>query len=414
MMLVALAVAIMTPIVPALAQGRSVPSSVSDAARARLFQVSGIAVDESGDNTVLAREAAILTAQRRSWFGLVERLVPLEDRTRVPLPDDDVLGGFIRGFSVAGERMTNERYLAEFTISFSPDPVSVFLRKAGIPFVDTPAPVAVIVPVLIDGAQALLCDDGYVWLEAWQVAPPQSPLSEIKVPLGDIDDVLALAASEALDHSTDSALAIGSRYQADTVVISVLDTNQAVLDAAAPLTVRLISRQHGQEPVYQLASIPPRPTVSERLALAQAITVNLLGESWQARAVGPVVATRTIVVEIEPGSRAQWLALRRAMLASSGIVDVALDTLRLDRARLRLEVADDWLTFETTVRELGLEPRDLISGMVLSAFALTPEGQSGGLIDPATLGAEVPVPAVPAAPARPRGWADMMLARTSR
>ena len=414
LVLLALAIGLAAPIAPVLAQGTSVLSSASDAARARLFEVSGIAVDESGDNTVVAREAAILTAQRRGWFALLERLVPLEERTQVPLPDNAVLGNFIRGFSVAGERTTNERYLAEFTVSFSPDPVSTFLREAGIPFVDTPAPVAVIVPVLINGPQVLLWDDGNVWLEAWQAAPPQSPLSEIKVPLGDIDDVFALAASEALDHSIDAALVIGPRYQADTVVISVLDTNQAVLDAAAPLTVRLISRQLGQEPIYQLASIPPRPTVAERLALAKATTVSLLGESWQARAAGPVVATRTILVEIEPGPRAQWLALRRAMLASGGIVDVALDTLRLDRARLRLEVADDWLTFETTVRELGLEPRDPISGGVLSAFALIPDGQADGPVDAATTGATQAAPAPPAATNRSDGRADMLLARTAR
>ena len=73
------------------------------------YTIGGIDVDVSGADAVQAREQAIREARQRAVKMLVERMVPAEDRARVPPVSEQRLDGMVRGVEFARERTAGNR-----------------------------------------------------------------------------------------------------------------------------------------------------------------------------------------------------------------------------------------------------------------------------------------------------------------
>ena len=109
--------------VPALAQNRDA-----------LYTVSDIHVDVSARSSTEAFSTAIASGRPAAFQILFRRLTQQKDWGRQPNLDAGALLRISLGYTVANERRSTTRYVADVSYIFNPDAVGRLLRGAGIAF----------------------------------------------------------------------------------------------------------------------------------------------------------------------------------------------------------------------------------------------------------------------------------------
>jgi len=167
----------------------AVPLSVrAQIASGNTYTIGGIDVDVSGADAVQARQQAIREARQKAVRLLVERMVPAEDRAKVPPVSDQRLDGMVRGVEFARERTAGNRYIGTLGVVFSAEPVKQWLGEAGISIAETVARAALVIALWKDkdGLQAL--DERNAWRDAWgglDMSDPAAPVEEPRNPAGE-------------------------------------------------------------------------------------------------------------------------------------------------------------------------------------------------------------------------------------
>jgi hypothetical protein len=139
------------------------------AAQDDVFAVGGVEVDATAGNAAEAREAAIAQGHVLAMGRLMERLVLQADLSRVPILRSGELVNMVRDFSVAEERSSEVRYLADLTFRFKPVEVRSFLRRNKIRFAETRSKPVLVLPLYSDGGEIGL------WREPIPGCRPGSP-----------------------------------------------------------------------------------------------------------------------------------------------------------------------------------------------------------------------------------------------
>ncbi len=209
--------------------------------------VTGIHVDKTAKNAVIARAEAIVEAQRTAFAILAQKSMSPADFKTYKMPDDETIEALVRDFQISNEQMSSNRYVADFTVRFTaqlndyimvppnlgvvyatpgavaPPPMAVTSATpqtpatATTPVVTSAAPTSapvtdtsaltgvasaqaaplknrniLVLPYLerADGSK-MLWDDPNPWRDAWQNKGTTNPVAHltITVPLGDLTDV---------------------------------------------------------------------------------------------------------------------------------------------------------------------------------------------------------------------------------
>lgn len=216
--------------------------------------VSGVIIDKTAENAVVAREEAMADARRAAFRKLAQMHMSEQAAMDLALPDDATLGVLVQDLEIKRERLSATRYVGDFTVRFS-EGVRQFIPVATrdtsgdyFPGADQPAATAaapvpaghvrltapvVILPYLQNIAgQMVLWGEPNPWREVWQTQPPRAqavvPASEaakadgkVIVPLGDISDISA-GPDTALWSGNYMALdQMRENYGVQTVVVAV-------------------------------------------------------------------------------------------------------------------------------------------------------------------------------------------------
>src|ERR1700743_2338421 len=99
-----------------------------------LFTVSGVHVDATAASSAEALNLAVAQGRPRAWQILFRRLTREQDWARQPAVDGAALLRLSRGYTIANERRSTTRYVADVTYIFNRDAVSRILQGAGIAF----------------------------------------------------------------------------------------------------------------------------------------------------------------------------------------------------------------------------------------------------------------------------------------
>ena len=189
------------------------------------FTVEHVDVDATADNAAAAREKATLTGQQTAFNRLLDRLTPHDQRATLPHPSAAEIGDLVRDFAVENEKASAVRYLASLSVRFRPDEIRALLRTAGVPFAETMSKPIVIVPLLKSNAGLSLWDDTNAWRQAWQDSQ-RDGLVPFVVPLGDLDDTVALDAARAQAGDSEGLAALAWRYKAGDVIVATAEPRQ--------------------------------------------------------------------------------------------------------------------------------------------------------------------------------------------
>ncbi|WP_374443572.1 DUF2066 domain-containing protein, partial [Stella sp.] len=292
------------------------------------YEVTGNAVDVTAASAVQARERALAEAQQTAARRLMERLVIPAGGTPPRLSAAQA-AALVQDVEIADERVTPVRYMATVTVRFRPEAVRRFLSEQGVPYSDRARRPTLVLPVLDLPEGPILFDDRNLWLRAWSERPSDGTLV---VPLGDLADVGALTAAQALAGDRARIAALARRYGTDGV--AVVRAGRGAGDGVTVATARFA----GDAPaVSQRASYPdPDRTFAAAVrGTAQALDRPLAPPPGAAPAAGGG-ADGADLATAPTGSAEDWVQLRRRIAETPGVERVDVVTLSAGRARLRI------------------------------------------------------------------------------
>ena len=111
------------------------------------YTVSDIHVDATAASPAEALNAAMAQGRPRAWQILYRRLTRQQDWARQPELDSAALTRLLRDSSIANERRSTTRYVADVTYTFNPEAVNRLLQGAGIAFTQGVAKRILVVPM---------------------------------------------------------------------------------------------------------------------------------------------------------------------------------------------------------------------------------------------------------------------------
>lgn len=284
------------------------------AAQSDIFTVSGIEVDATADKVTDARQAAIADGQRQAFNRLMHRLVPEADWPSLSPPSAAALQEMISDFSVANERSSDVRYLAELTFRFVPDAVRRHLRQTGVDFAETQSKPLLVIPLYREGGgEALLWEEPNPWRTVWSLAPPDGGLVPFVAPIGDLADISSLDAEQALRGDEVSLAAIAGRYGVSEVLIALADVSGD--PASGQATVAVSAARQGIAEQSQDFSLRVGPLQDEAfdqqlLRAADALSVAVQ-EAWKAENLLVLGEEGLIDIRVPVSSLSDWLTVKR-------------------------------------------------------------------------------------------------------
>ena len=198
----------------------AVMTTVAGAQAPGVFEVKGVAVDVTAETAAQARERALAEGEGVAFRRLLERLTLRADHPRLPKPNPREISLYIKDFSVADEKTSAVRYLARLSYRFQAGPIRRLLTDSDLPFAETPSKPVLVLPVYQAAGALLLWDDPNPWREAWKAVPPLDGLVPLALPLGDLADIAAIVAEQAVKGNARLLNAVAARYGAGDAIVA--------------------------------------------------------------------------------------------------------------------------------------------------------------------------------------------------
>jgi hypothetical protein len=350
-------------------------------AASEVFTVRGVSVDVTAQTAAQARDEALLQGQVEAFNRLLARILPREAMIRVPPLEPGQVLDYVSDFAVDNERTSDVRYLADLTVRFNDQSLRSFLAANDLAHAETLSKPVVVLPVFGPADTARLWEEGNPWWAAWAARLPAGGLVPLIVPLGDLGDIAATNASQALSGDMESLNRLAGRYGAENMLVT-----QAIQIGDPELgpvslqigTSRLGQRQQGTtiETFVQLED-EDLPGLYARAAEAVADNVQ---EDWKQRNLLRPGLARKITVAVPLSGMDNWLKIKRSLNRVAGVQRSDIVTLSRTRGELDISFVGD--------------EQQLVLAMAQSDLDLQYNEAEGWLLRVA--GAAPPVPAAPA------------------
>ncbi len=302
---------------------------------------TGISVDVTAENAVAARQKGIEAGQREALRRLLVRLVPPEERARLPAVQSLPIARYVRSYEIAEEKVAPDRWLATLNVTFDPDEVGALLSGRGVAMLQpTVAPVLLLVPAERRAGELLLWAREEPWWQALERVAAGERALRLVLPLADLTDLATLppAAVEAGDRTPLDRLA--ARYGAADAVVVLLEAGVPPGSGAASTpSVRFLAGNgvlRGDPPPLEAPATGGDPVE----ATARAAAARLV-ETWRRGGLvrSDRLADLSLVVPL--ADLAGWVQIRRELETLPEIREVRIVSLERRRAELVLRHLGD-------------------------------------------------------------------------
>lgn len=313
-------------------------ASTLAAALPRTYSVDDVVVDQTADSSEAARQIALEEGQRKALRQLFERLTFPEDYDRLPPVDESAVAIMVRSFQVKEERVSPTRYRAKLAVDFNAPAVRNRLQEVGIPFVSqVPEPVLVL-PLYRDGDEVRLWEDPNPWRQAWSSRPIPDGLVPFRVPLGDLEDLLAIDAERAMAMDEAALKAIGDRYGTPNVLVAVAEADQSMPSPDQPATASVEMMPTGDLVLIGELTLPGIRGESVDAAMADAAdaVVADIRNEWKRASLLIGSEETVLVADAEISGLEDYLALRNRVADVPLVRQVQVEALTVATARLAI------------------------------------------------------------------------------
>ncbi len=284
-----------------------------------IFTVSTIRVDTTAESAISARDAAMAQGRPVAFTKLFRRFVTASQWGRQPQLSDIQILRMIRSFEVAGERRSTTRYLADVTYHFNPVAVRAALRQYGVAFTETRARPVLVLPI-IAGTRSV--DPMNPWAMVWDDPSVQQGLVPTITPLGDTQDLAALARAEPASLDWAAVAPLARRYDVAEVAVAI-----ASEDAKSVQLIQLTAQARTASSFAYAQST--------FLADAEAV-MEKISEPWKTRSAVDYASRARLVAGVMFTSLEDWSKIRAQLSAIRAIEDFQVVGLALNEAEIDL------------------------------------------------------------------------------
>jgi len=322
-----------------------------------LFSVVDLPMEINSDNPSQGRDRAIEEAQTTALRQLLERLTQAGDRPRLPRVDTRRMNQLVGGIEFADEKFSASKYLAKITVRFRPAEVRRLLNDAGIPFSESASKPLLVLPLYYQDGKPRLWEEPNPWRDAWVRRDTTDSLLTIRAPSGELADVAAITAEQAVLGDPARLEAIRARYEAGEVLVAEARTVGRSLSVTLKRYEGAVARNESDRYVAQ-------PGELEEALFARAVVglvARLTGDSKQQAmlATGP---TRTLNVTVPLATLEEWVRVRRGLAAVAAIRSVDVAALSKVEARLTLQHAGEAPALTAALAQQDIELSESADG----------------------------------------------------
>ncbi len=313
------------------------------------YQVSGIEVEASATDAVVAKNQALADGRNRAIRTMLERVTITADHIRLPNPSEAEIDAMVSGFAIDEEYSTSTTYSAKLTYHFLRQSVRDVLIRAGIPFSDQEAAPTLLIPIYQEG------ETFYLWennphLEAWRTLRPENRLTPIVLPVGDQSDADVDPNSVlARDIDTFSGLRVRYGIQNILVALCVTDINQTRYDCSL----------EGGSPAGPVSEQQSYSGESQASMMAAAgAFLDVLENRWKTANISEQPGMRTgepIEASVSFSGLREWQLLRARLVSLPQVSKVEVLGLNPRGALLTLYVSGGVVELSNALAQFGLE-----------------------------------------------------------
>ncbi len=379
-------------VLAALASAPLVAADVVD-----VFEVKDVAVDVTASTAAEAREEALVQGEIAAFQRLLERLTLRGHRDKLPeLPKADI-DIYVQDFSVADEKTSPVRYLARLNFRFKADEVRRLLNDFGIPFAETVSKPVLVLPVFQDAGALILWDDPHPWREAWLARPPTPGLVPTMLPVGDLADIAAIGAEQAMDGDVQRLNAVAARYGASDalVVFGVLRFDAAKNRRALEVYFTRYGNQLREQTEVMTFTQEKIETVPQLLLRAARQLTEIVEDNWKRDNLLQLARSGVVAAVVPITGIRDWLAVRKRLQQVAVVRKAEMVLLSQDEVRVNLHFVGDAHQLALALEQADLRLFEESGEWLLTLLEPAPGMPPG----PASKGA----PTAPVAAGRPPG-----------
>jgi hypothetical protein len=290
-------------------------------AQESLYTVSGVHVDASAPSPTEALNAAIAQGRFKAFQTLYRRLARQADWTRQPQMDAQALLRLSRGYTIANERRSTTRYVADVTYMFNPDAVVRLLRTANIAYAQAQAKRILVIPMSPDVSHG-------PWSAALMAPAFQTSLVPFAVSGSEDDAALARLNFEAATWNDLAALA--TKYRVTEIALV------QALYANGRMTVNIRRLGAGETPTKSTVEVPVLQTVSTTYPVAAQAAVRAIEDLWKTRAAIDFSQRGRLVADVRIANLAQWGEIQSQLATIGNVTGVTVTAMDMGYARIQL------------------------------------------------------------------------------
>ncbi len=320
-------------------------------AMADMYLVRDIPVDVTDENATIAREKAIMEAQERGFYKLLERLTVPSDMKDLPVLTTDDMLNLVQDYSVADEKTSSVRYIADVSVQFNPRAIQTFFQEYHVPYITSSADKSLIIPLY----RADVYDRPVVWdnpwVSVWQNDPQNSDLVPVVVPMGDADDKIVVSDDTVADEMHLDMAPLYKKYQAlSALVIEAVvykDMHQVYV------TVRPFQNERSYMGVIRFYE-PIDAPIETVLVRAKNRIFPLLEQKWREQNAVRFDNPSSLVTIVPIQNLGEWIAIRGRLDKIKLIKQYVVKAVRKDQAQIEIFFAGELTPFLKTVQREGL------------------------------------------------------------
>ena len=289
------------------------------------FTVSNIHVDASAASAAAAQAIAIDQGRPKAWDILFKRVAKQADWPKEPKLDTIALRGLARGYTVANEKRSTTRYVADVTYIFSPEAVARVLRTISPAYAVAQARRILVIPM----SPTFNKDSN--WANAFASPRFAGSLVPFIVPSGGSADVAALG------H-----LQFDAVTWADIELVAArLRVTEAVIALAVPIPgkIQVWLKRIGlaEAPTKVSFDVPlVQNNLTQTYPAAADQAVHGIEDMWRQKAPVDLSIKSTLVADIRISSPAQWNTIQAAMALVTSVRDVNILAMDIGMMRVSL------------------------------------------------------------------------------
>ena len=328
-------------------------------ARADLFTVPGVQVSVAAESGAEAKKIATRSAAETAFRRLAERLVVPEDQGAVPSLSARQIEPAVASMRVLNEVATDTTFDGSFTFRFDPGATRRLFGELGLRYTEVQSRPLVVVPVFRRGEAALLWGEDNPWLTAWSNFPGvNDSLVPVRVPFGDLKDVVAVDAARALSGDTRGLGDLADNYDAAGSLVAEAQLVGEPVQGGASLALALAvyGDSFGELGPLSLSQEPGESAEAfyERAVIA---AMQQVESAWKGANAVQYGASGQLTARALASALQDWLLIRRALEAEPLVTGVQVLSMRRGEVLVGLQHRGSAEQLQNALAQRGLSLR---------------------------------------------------------